>query len=277
MNLLKYFDKKINSLRSEPISNEEMKEFVAIVWEDINYRIAEKDVKGIAAVLALAAGPRLDAHGRNLILNGNDSGWRLIEQNAYCQGYMFQSQLKQGFHINSKSIAGILAMCVNWRYDNFAQACLKFGLKEFTDNPDRFKDQQQIQVFVAALAHRYYFNDFPEYTQLLPQDHVYQRVINAWDDEELLSSLFPEVCDAHIYATYDDGKRKTTDNFCFDFIPFDLQLLKLLRNKEKRPVPVIDHPLLKTLLADIPLERQDYDPVNDQILQAVLKHDDFVG
>lgn len=274
INLLKFFHGKIENLKQNPISEEELQDLTGIITDDIADRVANNDLAHLVNTLTIASGPRLDENGKCRILNGNMEGWKLIEQDVYYYGYVFSKALHQGIHLNSRCIGGILSMCLNWKYDEFAHACLEYAAKVFQQEKSKFEHWQQIHVFVSALAYKYYHNRFPEYLDILPPAHLYRRVIQAWDDQAAFQELLPEVCDAHILAVYDDGKDKMTEILCCDFIPFDLQMIKNLRQKDGHSMPPIDHPLMKSLLAAIPTEPPGYDPSTDQLLQLVLRHED---
>jgi hypothetical protein len=56
-------------------------------------------------------------------------------------------------------------------------------------------------------------------------------------------------------------------------LPKNIRCIGLIRKKEGLSTPAVDHPLLKTPLAEIPSERPGYDPEADGIFQLVLRNE----
>ena len=272
MNYNKFLKKETDKLKKDPLPEEDIQEYKAMVVDEINSKVASNERKGLAESLGLAIGVHLDTNAKHRILNGDNSAWVLIEQQTYWMAHIIE-KVPGSIHMDSRNYGGILGMSMLWGYDDLAALIAADAERAFQKDREKFERAQAIHVFMASLYRKYKDGTIPEYFSILPPDHIYQRLIASWQDEAAYAKLMPEVCDYHLYSAYDDGKNKMLEILTFDLIPFDIRTIELVRKKEGLPTPAIDHPLLKTPLADIPAQRPGYDPASDEILQLVLKNE----
>lgn len=271
MNYTAYLKKELNSFKKETISDEEVQESLDMVVSEINKRLAEKRKSNLSECLSFDIGIHLDKNAKNKILNGDKSAWVLIEKQTYWEGYIIPHS-PDSYYIDSRTFGGTIGMAMLWGYDEIAATISAFAEKWFLKDKERYQKEQAIHVFMASLFYKYRDGKMPEFFQLIPPDHIYQRLMAAWQDESMIGDLLSEACDYHLLSTMDNAD-KSLEILSFDLIPFDIRAIELVRKKEGLSTPTIDHPLLKTPLADIPAERPGYDPATDEVFQLVARNE----
>jgi hypothetical protein len=267
-----FFKKELNKIVKEDFPEDEISESLELVVEEINIRLDDKDYKNLSEALDTSIGYHFDDNAKNKIMKGDTSGWHLIERETYWLAHMI-THVKDAYSSNDRMYGGTLGMCLLWGYDKEAAAVAAVAEKTFSGNKVFYSTERFIHVFMAALSKKAITGSWPAFTDLIPKDHIYQRLIAAWNDESAFAQLMLEACDYHIYSIYDDGGNKANEILAFEFIPFDIRSIEFVRAKEGLPNAQIDHPLMQTPLAAIPAERPGYDPAGDEILQLVIKHE----
>lgn len=270
MDYKKLCRKYLRSIKSEKVSSSEIAEYHQMVREEIAYLIDSGERDRLSSALTLGIGVHLEEVGKQMILDGNVQGWKLLEQELIWFAKSIMEE-RQDISLDARNFGGVIGMAMYWQYWDLAEGVAAAAQRTFQAYPERFHNQKTIHVFVAALYYRYINGKLPDFFSILPQDHLYQNLMSNWHDINHFTILLDQVCDFHVFSVHDDQKDKMVELLAFDFIPFDLHAIGILRDKEGLPMPTISHPLMESALGKIPTQRPGYDSGQDELLQLLLR------
>ena len=141
----------------------------------------------------------------------------------------------------------------------------------FSDYKDSYKKGEQHHLFVFALYDLLKTKQLNEdFLTMLPEDTIYKKFLSVWDtrDLEILGKVLYEICNQHIFSAMHTAT-KFSEIFNFAFIPYEIKLIELLRRQEQLKTPIVNHPLLNTPLAEIPLEVPFWNVQQDEVLKML--------
>lgn len=125
---------------------------------------------------------------------------------------------------------------------------------------------------MTCLYHYWKTGEMPELFNILPEDHIYQKLMRSWNETNNFAEHLYELCNFHIYSL-SDTPDKSSEILSFDCIPYDYYCIRIIREKEGLDTPYLEHPLLQTPLAEIPREKPGYKLEEDEILQFVIQNE----
>lgn len=268
---MKYFRRAMKSYRKEAISEEEVQECLEEVKTEIDEMIQNQEKNELALCLQYSIGVHLERNAKNKIINKEPSAWLLIEKQIFWFAQIMKSVPNSG-RVTDSHVGGLIGLSLLWNHENIAERATEYARKMFMKDPDYYAENKTHHVFMACLFEKWKQGEMSELLHILPEDHVYRRLMTNWKHTEKISDLLYEVCDYHIYSA-SDTPLKSDEIDSFVYIPYDYYCIKLLRDKEGLDTPAIDHPLLQTPLGQIPKDRPGYNPEMDEILQYVVKNE----
>ncbi|EHS57789.1 hypothetical protein [Paenibacillus sp. Aloe-11] len=268
---IKYFNRAIKEYKETIIPQEEIEEILLDVKEDIDEKIMDKERNELALALGYLIGVHLEQNAKNKIFNGEAEAWKLIEKQIIWLTQIIKSVPNSG-RVSAWQLGGLIGLSVLWNYEDIAELTYEYANKLFAKDLEFYAENKTHHVFMTCLYHKWKTGQMPPLFDILPEDHVYQRLLKHWNDSEKLEELLYEVCDFHIYSASDTPK-KSKEILSFVHIPYDIYCIQMIREQEGLETPSIKHPLLQTALGHIPKERPGYDVDADEILQYVLQHE----
>lgn len=267
----KYFNRSIKEYKKRVVSDEEVKEILDDRMKEMKDLIEKNERNRLADRLKILIGVHLEMNAKNRILNGESSGWILLEQQLFWLNQMIKSNPGRR-NVSDRQIGGLIGLSLLWGYEEIAELTYKYATNMFMKNRDFYSENNTHHVFMTCLYHKWQTGEMPELFNILPENHVYQKVMNSWNDTNNFGNHLNELCDFHIYSL-SDTPDKTSEILSFDCIPYDYYCIKLMREKEGLATPNLEHPLLQTLLAEIPKEKPGYILNEDEILQFVIQNE----
>ncbi|MFT9820960.1 hypothetical protein [Lysinibacillus sp. NPDC056185] len=267
----KYFDRAMKEYKKRVISDEEVKEILDERMKEVKDLIQKNERNHLADSLGLLIGVHLEMNAKNRILNGEPSAWILIEQQLLWLNQMIKSNPSER-NVSDREIGGLIGLSLLWGYEDIAELTYKYATNMFTKDRDFYSENKTHHVFMTCLYHYWQTGEMPELFNILPDDHVYQRLMHSWNDTNNFGEHLYELCDFHIYSL-SDTPHKLSEILSFDCIPYDYYCIQLIREKEGLYTPNIEHPLLQTPLAEIPKDKPGYKFDEDKILQFVIQNE----
>ncbi|MCC6682160.1 MAG: hypothetical protein IT445_14760 [Phycisphaeraceae bacterium] len=107
--------------------------------------------------------------------------------------------------------------------------------------------------------------------ELMPSPGVYGELMQYWADDALIKTILMRVCDSHVESTkYPERNEDEIPEFTWS--PYDIfpvEILAILKQREAEGLknPSVDHPLMKTALADPP---SNVTVANDEDLDVLI-------
>lgn len=267
----KYFDREIRTYLKEAISDEMVREALDEVRTDIDSMIRNKKRNQLAICLGYSIGIHLDRNAKNKILHGETESWKLLDKQIFWLDQMIKS-VPDHQEVHDWVIGGLIGLSLLWSHDDIADLAYRYASNMFSKRADYYAENKTHHVFMTCLYHKWKTGEMPELFDILPSNHVYQRLMKHWRDSEVIGELLLEVCDFHIYSL-SDTPSKSKEILLFRCIPYDFFTIKMVREKEGLSTPIIEHPLLQTKLAEIPKDKPGYNPDEDEILQYVRQNE----
>ncbi|WP_285400382.1 hypothetical protein [Lysinibacillus sp. fls2-241-R2A-57] len=253
------------------VSDEEVKEILDDRMQEMKDLIEKNERNLLADSLGLLIGVHLEMNAKNRILNGEPSAWILLEQQLFWLNQMIKSNPSER-NVSDREIGGLIGLSLLWGYEDFAELTYKYATNMFTKDRDFYSENKTHHVFMTCLYHKWKTGEMPELFNILPEDHIYQKLMRSWNDTNNFGEYLYELCDFHIYSL-SDTPDKSSEILSFDCIPYDYYCIQLLREKEGLVTPNIEHPLLQTPLAEIPKDRPGYKLDEDEVLQFVIQNE----
>ncbi len=98
---------------------------------------------------------------------------------------------------------------------------------------------------------------------------VYQELLDGWDNGTTFANCLVAACDYHVEQAFDDSEQDTQDFFytLYNLFPVEILAIKRIRKLQGLSMPEIDHPLMKTSLANPP---EQIPSSQDDILKEVI-------
>jgi len=267
----KYFNRAIKEYKKRVISDEEVKEILDDRMKEMKDLIQKNERNCLAESLGLLIGVHLEMNAKNRILNGEPSAWILLEQQLFWLNQMIKSNPSER-NVSDREIGGLIGLSLLWGYEEIAALTYKYSTNMFTKDRDFYSENKTHHVFMTCLYHYWKTGEMPELFNILPEDHVYQKIMSSWNDTNNFGEHLYELCDFHIYSL-SDTPDKSSEILSFDCIPYDYYCIQLIREKEGLATPSIEHPLLQTPLAEIPKDKPGYQLDEDEILQFVIQNE----
>jgi hypothetical protein len=269
--LIVEFNKQIKKLLKEEFTDEYLQKLQKRIIDNINNDIKDGEQSTIARNLTLGLGVHAGDFPKHLILNKDQNGWKYITRYLLWQQHIL-TKLFNYKEVPSRSIGCILALSALWKMEDLAQLSRRYFQVLFEEDREKYKKKETHHLFIALLFDLYKTSQInSELYDALPKDSVYKNFIDNWqtNDQSLISNLLFEICDFHIYSAL-DLKTKFTEILSMDFIPYEIRLIELIRSENGFLTSPIEHPLMKTELAQIPIEKANWDLSQDQTFQFLL-------
>lgn len=261
----KYFDRVMKEYKKRVISDEEVKEIRDDRVNEMKDFIQNNERNRLADRLKILIGVHLEMNAKNRILNGEPSAWILLEQQLFWLIQMIKSNPSRR-NVSDRQIGGLIGLSLLWGYEDIAELTYKYATNMFLKDRDFYSENKTHHVFMTCLYHKWKTGDMPELFDILPEDHVYQKLMRNWNDTNTnnFGEHLYELCDFHIYSL-SDTPYKLSEILSFDCIPYDYYCIQFIREKEGLATPNIEHPLLQTPLAEIPKDKPGYKIDDDEI------------
>ncbi|MGE7953518.1 hypothetical protein [Lysinibacillus xylanilyticus] len=267
----KYFNRVMKDYKKRVILDEEVKEILDDRMKEMKDLIQKNERNCLAESLGLLISVHLEMNAKNRILNGEPSAWILLEQQLFWLNQMIKSNPSER-NVSDREIGGLIGLSLLWGYEEIAALTYKYSTNMFTKDRDFYSENKTHHVFMTCLYHYWKTGEMPELFNILPEDHVYQKLMSGWNDTNNFGEHLYELCDFHIYSL-SDTPDKSSEILSFDCIPYDYYCIQLIREKEGLATPSIEHPLLQTPLAEIPKDKPGYKLEEDEILQFVIQNE----
>lgn len=268
---LKYFDRAIKDYKKRVISDEEVKEILDNRMAEMKDLIQKNERNRLADRLKMGIGVHLEMNAKNRILNGESSAWILLEQQLFWLVQMIKSNPSRR-SVSGSQIGGLIGLSLLWDYEEIAELTYKYATNIFMKDRDFYSENKTHHVFMTCLYHYWKTGEIPELLNVLPEDHIYQKLMRSWNETHNFAEHLYELCNFHIYSL-SDTPDKSSEILSFDCIPYDYYCIRTIREKEGLDTPYIEHPLLQTPLAEIPQEKPGYKLEDDEILQFVIQNE----
>ncbi|MEK4849085.1 hypothetical protein NST04_04315 [Paenibacillus sp. FSL H7-0756] len=272
--IMNVFNKEIRTLQKKTVSEEELKEWYTLIKDSIQNDIKDGYKETIARNLTLGIGVHGGDYPKNLILNGDTEGWKYVTRFLYWEEYILRRLFKYK-EVSSRTIGCIIGVALLWDMKELAQLARDYFQMIFEKDTQRYAHKETHHLFMALLHDLFVTEQInQELYPVLPEQHVYRRFLDYWSttDEELLRSLMGEICDYHIYSSL-DLPRKFAEILCLNYIPYEVRLIQKIRRAQGLTAATVDHPLLTTPLAQIPESKVEWDLVNDEVYQYLLRRE----
>lgn len=267
----KYFNRSIKEYKKRVVSDEEVKEILDDRMKEMKGLIEKNERNRLADRLKILIGVHLEMNAKNRILNGETSAWILLEQQLFWLNQMVKSN-PSGRNVSDRQIGGLIGLSLLWGYEDIAELTYKYATNMFMKDQNFYSENKTHHVFMTCLYHKWKTGKMPELFKILPEEHVYQKLMRSWNDTNDFGEHLHELCDFHIYSL-SDTPDKSCEILSFDCIPYDYYCIQLIREKEGIATPNIEHPLLQTSLAEIPKDKPGYKLDEDEILQFVIQNE----
>lgn len=267
----KYFDRAIKDYKKRVISDEEVKEILDNRMAEMKDLIQKNERNRLADRLKMGIGVHLEMNAKNRILNGESSAWILLEQQLFWLVQMIKSNPSRR-SVSGSQIGGLIGLSLLWDYEEIAELTYKYATNMFMKDRDFYSENKTHHVFMTCLYHYWKTGEMPELLNVLPEDHIYQKLMRSWNETHNFAEHLYELCNFHIYSL-SDTPDKSSEILSFDCIPYDYYCIRTIREKEGLDTPYIEHPLLQTPLAEIPQEKPGYKLEDDEILQFVIQNE----
>ena len=120
------------------------------------------------------------------------------------------------------------------------------------------------QYFILNYLNKQQDWNIPSTINFEPTSTVYKRILQHWNslDITILEEVWLEACNKHIneskFFEDDDNFQKYYDfgKYEFFYYPFEILVVKRMRERENLPFIEIDHPLFKTCLGVLPTYKE---------------------
>jgi len=267
----KYFDRAMKEYKKQVISDEEVKEIRDARLNEMKDLFEKNERNRLAERLGLLIGVHLEMNAKHRILNGEPSGWILLEQQLFWLFQMIKSNPSRE-DVSAREIGGLIGLSLLWGYEDIAELTYKYATNMFMKDRDFYAENKTHHVFMTCLYHKWKTGEMSELFTILPEDHVYQKLMRNWNDTNHFGEHLYELCNFHIYSL-SDTPHKLSEILSFDCIPYDYYCIQFIREKEGLATPNIEHPLLQTPLAEIPKDKPGYNIDDDEILQFVIQNE----
>lgn len=267
----KYFDCIIKDYKKRVISDEEVKEILDNRMAEMKDLIQKNENNRLADRLKMGIGVHLEMNAKNRILNGESSAWILLEQQLFWLNQMIKSNPSRR-SVSGSQIGGLIGLSLLWDYEEIAELTYKYATNMFMKDRDFYSENKTHHVFMTCLYHYWKTGEMPELFNVLPEEHIYQKLMRSWNETHNFAEHLYELCNFHIYSL-SDTPDKSSEILSFDCIPYDYYCIRTIREKEGLDTPYIEHPLLQTSLAEIPQEKPGYKLEDDEILQFVIQNE----
>lgn len=272
--LIKAFNKEIRTLQKKTVSEEELKGWYTLIKESIQDDIKDGYKETIARNLTLGIGVHGGDYPKNLILNGEQEGWKYVTRFLYWEEHILR-RLFDYKEVSSRTIGCIIGLALLWDMKELAQLARDYFQMIFEKDAQRYALKETHHLFMALLHDLFITEQInQELYPVLPEQHVYRRLLDHWSttDEALLRGLMGEICDYHIYSSL-DLTNKFAEILCLNYIPYEVRLIQKMRQAEGLNNVSVDHPLLTTPLAQIPESKVEWDLASDEVYQFVLRRE----
>nr|WP_314562027.1 hypothetical protein [uncultured Capnocytophaga sp.] len=280
--IISYFNKEIKKLKKDNDCLASKPEIIESIKQKIRKKNKEnEDDYDKASCLRSSIGVHLDILPKHLLLNGDKEAWIYFTKNLLWQEKIITElfnlpQIPPRYSViapSSKSLGGLLALSTIWGKEEMSSIFRKYINLYFNDYKDSYKNTELHHLFVFTLYDLLKTKQLNEdFLTILPENTIYKTFLSIWDttDLEFLSKVLYEVCNQHIFSTM-HTPTKFSEIFNFAFIPYEIKLIELLRKQKQLETPIINHPLLKTPLAQIPLEVPFWEVQQDEVLNMLNK------
>ncbi|ERI10319.1 hypothetical protein, partial [Aneurinibacillus aneurinilyticus] len=245
----KYFDRAIKEYKKRVVSDEEVKEILDDRMKEMKDLIQKNERNCLTDCLGILIGIDLEMNAKNRILNGEPLAWILLEQQLFWLNQMIKSNPSRR-NVSDREIGGLIGLSLLWGYEDIAELTYKYATNMFMKDRDFYSENKTHHVFMTCLYYKWKTGEMPDLFNILPDDHVYQKLMRSWNDTNNFGEHLYELCDFHIYSL-SDTPHKLSEILSFDCIPYDYYCIRLIREKEGLATPTIEHPLLQTPLAEI--------------------------
>ncbi|MEZ2661042.1 hypothetical protein ACBP89_23910 [Aneurinibacillus aneurinilyticus] len=267
----KYFDRAIKEYKKRVVSDEEVKEILDDRMKEMKDLIQKNERNCLTDCLGILIGVDLEMNAKNRILNGEPLAWILLEQQLFWLNQMIKSNPSRR-NVSDREIGGLIGLSLLWGYEEIAELTYKYATNMFMKDRDFYSENKTHHVFMTCLYYKWKTGEMPDLFNILPDDHVYQKLMRSWNDTNNFGEHLYELCDFHIYSL-SDTPHKLSEILSFDCIPYDYYCIRLIREKEGLATPNIEHPLLQTPLAEIPKDKPGYKLDEDEVLQFVIQNE----
>ena len=278
--IISFFNKEIKRLKKDNDCLSSTSEIIEDIKQRIHKKIKEnEDGYEKASCLRSSIGIHLDTLPKHLLLNGDKEAWLYFTKNLLWQEKIIIElfnlpQIPDRYSViapSNKSLGGLLALSTIWGKEEMSSVFRKYIDLYFSDYKDSYKNGEQHHLFVFALYDLLKTKQLNEdFLTILPENTIYKKFLSVWDsrDLELLGKVLYEICNQHIFSAMHTAT-KPCEIFNFAFIPYEIKLIELLRRQEQLETPIVNHPLLKTPLAEIPLEVPFWNVQQDEVLKML--------
>ncbi len=196
------------------------------------------------------------------ILEGGQTGWqefhravnyRMLGMQITCEVIDRAAKENKG-SILANHAALLLAHALAIGDYGMANWVAERMLRSLSDDMFTGWDVMAFEPFMLKLCARWK-KEAPDWTKhKLAKLGPYQAVFDSWDSNAALAEALVRVCDYHIeYA--DARSDEYLDQFAphpYDIYPLEILAVFRVREKEGLPSCSVDHPLMKSPLADVP-------------------------
>lgn len=272
--IINEFNKQINKTKKEGVDEKEITQYYDLIKESIQDDIKDGFKGTIARNLTLGIGVHAGEYPKYLILNDQKEGWKYITRYLLWQEHILEKLFNEK-EVTPRSIGCIIGMSVLWNMGDLAKLSRAYFELLFEDDKEKYKHKETYHLFMALLYDLYETKEInKDLYAALPEDNIYKRFLAHWDttDQKLLGDLLFEICDFHIYSSL-DLKDKFSEILSLNYIPSEIRLIEKIRKGKELVNVQVDHPLLKTQLADIPDHKYEWDLSKDEIYQFLIRRE----
>ncbi|WP_027375336.1 MULTISPECIES: hypothetical protein [Chryseobacterium] len=272
--IISEFNKQINKTKNEGVDQTEINQYYELIKESIQDDIKDGFKKTIARNLTLGIGVHAGEYPKHLILNDQKEGWKYITRYLLWQKHILEKLFNEK-EVTPRSVGCIIGLSVWWGMEDLAELSRAYFGLLFEDDREKYKQKEIYHLFMAILYDLYTKKEVnKDLYSALPDDSVYKKFLDHWDttDESLLKDLLFEISDFHIYSSL-DLKDKFSEILSLNYIPVEIRLIEKIREGKGLVNIQVDHPLLKTQLADIPDTKYEWDLSKDEIYQFLLRRE----
>jgi hypothetical protein len=224
----------------------------------------------VAAVHLKFLGCLHGSHGALAVLEGDTEGWREIDRMFNYQWWSFRIDQV----MTQPSEAGIiLAQAMVWEEDEKAAWVGEHQLQMLKNNASPLWDYAKFAVFALELWSRSRGRTELRVTSLQPEASklgVYQEVLDHWEEESQLIEALRRACDYHLAQATKQTGYPEFDRLPFGVFPVDMLAVARVRQQSGLAMPKVDHPLLRTPLADLPSKETRPSMGPDTLLEKVI-------
>ncbi len=232
------------------------------------------------AYLLAVVGVAPATEGAIRVLRGDESGWKLLHLGWRYRAFelcVWTQALERAIarvggvfkpgktgvpqlgkeNINRASLC--LAQAIATGEDGFAHWCGDRLVRHLLDNDEIADAMAWSPLWVAFEPFMFWLYakwrgrefDLEAIRREINLAEVYQRIINAWDDEASLAEALVAACEYHVKHSRKDDD--AFSNLPYEAFPVEVLALQRVRRELKLPVPYFEHPLIDdNPLAEIP-------------------------